>query len=56
MNTKSCVMAGLVIGSTLGSLLPDLWGAGWLSLTSVLFSGLGGLVGIWLGFKACSQA
>lgn len=51
MDTKKLVWLGLFVGSTLGSFIPDLWSAGFLSFSSVLFSALGGALGIWLGFK-----
>jgi len=51
MNSKSLIMIGLVVGSTLGSYIPTLWGAGWLSIASVLVGGIGGLLGIWAGYK-----
>ena len=41
----------LFIGSTLGSLVPLLWGESAFSLSSVILTGVGGLLGIWLGFK-----
>jgi uncharacterized membrane protein YeaQ/YmgE (transglycosylase-associated protein family) len=51
MNAKRTIMFGMVIGSTLGSWIPTLWGAGWFSLSSVLGSVVGGLAGIWLGYR-----
>jgi len=51
MNSKSLIMIGLVVGSALGSYAPMLWGAGWLSLSSVLLGGIGGLLGIWGGYR-----
>ena len=51
MSSKSLIMIGLVVGSTLGSYVPRLWGAGWLSFASVFLGGLGGLLGIWAGYK-----
>jgi len=51
MKAKSLIMIGMVVGSTLGGYVPTLWGAGGLSLASVLFGGLGGLLGIWAGYK-----
>ncbi len=47
---KPLVWIGLTVGSTLGSFVPDLWGAGIFSFSSIIFSGLGGLAGIYLGF------
>jgi len=51
MNAKALIMIGLVAGSTLGGYVPALWGAGGITLASVLFSGVGGLLGIWAGYK-----
>jgi hypothetical protein len=49
--TRSLVWIGLFIGSTVGGLLPQLWGAGIFSLSAFALSFLGGLAGIWLGYK-----
>ncbi len=51
MNSKSLIWLFLIIGSTVGSFIPELWGAGFLSMSSVLLSAVGGIVGIWIGFK-----
>lgn len=51
MGTKSLVWIGLFIGSTIGSYLPTLWGQGYFSLWSIILSAVGGLLGIWAGFK-----
>ncbi len=51
MKAKTLIMIGMVVGSTLGGYAPSLWGAGGLSLASVVFGGIGGLVGIWAGYK-----
>jgi len=51
MTSKPLLMIGMVVGSTVGSFLPALWGAGWLSFASVICSGIGGLAGIWLAFQ-----
>lgn len=55
MNTKTLVWIGLFIGSTIGSMIPSIWGAGIFSISSILLSALGGLVGIFLGFKLGSE-
>lgn len=49
---KKFVWIGLFVGSTVGGMVPGLWGAGLFSGWGVLFSLLGGLAGIWAGFKA----
>ena len=51
MDTKKTVMLGMVVGSTIGGLVPMLWGAGMFDFSSVIFTGAGGVLGIWLGFK-----
>lgn len=51
MQSKPLVWIGLTIGSTIGSLIPDLWGASVFSISSILLGGLGGILGIYLGFR-----
>jgi len=51
MNKKTLIWIGLFIGSAIGGYLPALWGASVFSLSSVLGSAIGGIGGIWLGFK-----
>ena len=41
----------MFIGSTVGSLLPALWGAGMLSLQSFALGALGGILGLWIGYR-----
>jgi len=48
---RSRIWLGALIGSTVGGLIPMLWGADLVSYTSVLLSGIGGFVGIWVGYK-----
>ena len=51
MESTSLIWIGLAIGSTLGGFIPSLWGASLLSIWGVLLSAVGGLAGIWFGFK-----
>jgi len=51
MNARVLIMIGVVVGSTLGGYIPALWGAGGLTLASVFFGGVGGVLGIWAGYK-----
>ncbi|MGC9603159.1 MAG: hypothetical protein ABSF47_01665 [Minisyncoccia bacterium] len=51
MSRKTLVWLGLFIGSTIGSFIPELWGSDVLSFSSIILSALGGLAGIWIGFK-----
>jgi len=45
------IWLGLFVGSTIGSFVPSLWGAGMFSFSSLIFGTLGGFAGIWLGYK-----
>lgn len=51
MSRKTLIYAGLILGSTIGGFLPALWGAGAFSFSGVILSALGGIAGIYLGFK-----
>lgn len=51
MSQKSLIWIGMFLGSTVGSFIPLLWGAGMLSMSSILLSGAGALFGVWLGWK-----
>ncbi len=51
MNTKVLVIIGMIVGSIIGGYIPVLWGAGLLSYSSILFSGIGGILGVWIGYK-----
>ena len=46
---KQVIMAGAMIGMTLGAFIPMLWGdKDMFGLASLLLSPLGGFLGIWL--------
>ena len=49
MGRKSLVRIGMIVGSVVGGYLPALWGGDLLSFTSLVLSGVGGVLGIWLG-------
>lgn len=40
-----------MIGGSIGSYIPALWGADMFSMSSILLGGLGTIAGIWVGFK-----
>ncbi|MGB7259326.1 MAG: hypothetical protein WBD48_14725 [Pseudolabrys sp.] len=44
------IWLGVLIGSTIGGFIPELWGAGLFSYSSVLLSTVGALAGIWFGY------
>jgi uncharacterized membrane protein YuzA (DUF378 family) len=51
---KGPTYLGGFIGSVLGSFIPTIWGAGQLSIASMLFFILGGFAGIWLAYRLSS--
>jgi predicted MFS family arabinose efflux permease len=51
MPSRALIWVAILIGSTIGGAIPELWGAEMLSFTSLLLSGIGGLVGLWIAFK-----
>lgn len=51
MSRKALVMIGMTVGSYAGSYIPLLWGAGSFSMSSIFFGALGGIAGIYLGFR-----
>jgi predicted MFS family arabinose efflux permease len=51
MPSRVLIWVAILIGSTIGGAIPELWGAEMLSFTSLLLSGIGGLVGLWIAFK-----
>ena len=51
MSTKTLIYTGLFTGSTIGGFIPMLWGDSAFSISSVLLSGVGGILGIIAGYK-----
>jgi hypothetical protein len=51
MNGKSLIWIGMAVGSSVGGALPMLWGDGVFSVSSIVLTAVGGVAGIWLGFR-----
>jgi hypothetical protein len=51
MPSPALIGLSMFFGSMIGGMIPDLWNAGMFSYSSLLFSGLGALVGIWIAWK-----
>ena len=48
---KQMVWLGAAVGSTIGSYLPSLWGAGLFSFSSIILGAVGGAAGIIIAWK-----
>lgn len=48
---KGPTYTGGFLGGLIGSFIPSLWGAGQLSMSSLLFFVIGGFVGIWVAYR-----
>jgi uncharacterized membrane protein YeaQ/YmgE (transglycosylase-associated protein family) len=53
---KGPTYAGGFVGSLLGSFVPSLWGAGQLTMSSIVFFMVGGFVGIWVAYRLFARA
>jgi hypothetical protein len=49
--TKKFIWLGFFVGSTIGNLLPTIWGGGVMSISGFLFAILGGIAGMWVGYR-----
>ena len=45
---KKVLWICLALGTTVGGFVPTIWGASSLGVVSLLFSGIGGLGGVWM--------
>ncbi|MEI8327996.1 MAG: hypothetical protein WCG02_02560 [Candidatus Taylorbacteria bacterium] len=51
MFTRPLIYLGLFVGSTIGSFIPTIWGAGFFSLSSIICSMFGAMIGMWAGYR-----
>jgi hypothetical protein len=49
--TKKFVWIGMFVGSAIGNMLPTLWGGDTISVSGVMFALVGGVIGIWVGYR-----
>ncbi len=47
---KTLVWAGFFIGSAVGGFIPGIWGDSMFSLSSIMLSAAGGIIGIFAGY------
>jgi uncharacterized membrane protein YeaQ/YmgE (transglycosylase-associated protein family) len=48
---KARIWIGVLIGSTIGGFIPELWGTDMFSYSSVLLSGVGAFIGLWIAYR-----
>lgn len=51
MSDKTIVLLFATTGSIIGSYLPAVFGASWLSPWSIVLAMIGGFAGIWMGYR-----
>ncbi len=51
MSAKKLVWIGFFLGSTVGGMIPSMWGADMLSISGFVWSFIGGVAGIWAGYR-----
>jgi hypothetical protein len=49
--SRVLVWMSILIGSTIGGIIPAFWHAGIFSYSSLLLSGAGALIGLWIAYK-----
>jgi hypothetical protein len=48
---KKLIWGGMFVGSTAGGFVPMLWNSSAFSMSSIILSAVGGILGIYLGLK-----
>jgi xanthosine utilization system XapX-like protein len=51
MNSKKLIWIFMAVGSLIGGFIPSLWGADSFSLSPLIFGSIGGIIGIYIGYK-----
>lgn len=51
MSSKALIILGTIVGSLVGGYIPTLFGADMFSFISIITSGLGSILGIYIAYK-----
>jgi hypothetical protein len=49
--TKKFIWLGFFVGSTIGNMLPTIWGGSVMSISGFVLAILGGIGGMWVGYR-----
>jgi len=49
--SKKWIYLGMFVGSTIGGLVPALWHASMFSMSGIVLTAVGGIAGIWAGYR-----
>ena len=49
--TRKFIWLGFFVGSTIGNMLPAIWGGSVMSIAGFLFAIFGGIAGMWAGYR-----
>ena len=52
---KKFIWGGFFVGSTIGNFLPALWGGDMISVSGFALSFVGGIIGMWLGYRVAQN-
>lgn len=48
---RKIILFTTIVGSLIGGLIPNLWNSSMFSMSDVTFTAIGGIIGIWVGYK-----
>jgi len=51
MSPKTLIWIGIFVGGAIGGYVPALWGASLFSFSSIIGNTIGGIAGVWAGWK-----
>ena len=51
MASKSFIWFGAIVGSSIGGVLPMFFGGDMFGMAAIIWSTVGGILGIWIAFK-----
>ena len=53
--SRKFIWAGFILGSSIGGMVPLMWGDDLISIWGIVMSLVGGIAGIWAGYRVSQQ-